>query len=149
MRLFLALILAVSPLANVSASAESENEPAKDQMDVVSRAIVGLSASKVAELTSRFNKEENTGYYLRDLSFIGRYSTRVGPRLLFRTTFIRSSPYRPDAVTPPRGHSFLVALDDKFTVLGYQRIEVDSTITFSDGKVRSEEAMLFDFNATK
>jgi hypothetical protein len=149
MRLFVALCLAVIPLADVSASAESENEPAKNQMDVVAQAIAALSSSKIAELTSRFNQKENTGYYLRDISFVGRYSTRVGPRLLFRTTFIRSSPYRPDAVTPPRGHSYLVALDDKFSVLGYRGIEVDSTITFSDGKARSEEALLFDFNAAK
>ncbi len=149
MRFIVALCLTVISLADVSASAESENEPAKDQMDVIARAVASLSSSRVAELTSRYNPEEDTGYYLRDISFIGRYPTRVGPRLLFRTTFIRSSPYRPDASTPPRGHSFLVALDDKFVVLGYQGIEVKSTITFSDGKVRSEEALLFDFNETR
>jgi hypothetical protein len=149
MRFIVALCLVVISLTNVSASAESENEPAKDQMDVIARATAALSSSRVAELTSRFNHPENTGYYLRDISFIGRYPTRVGSRLLFRTTFIRSSPYQPDAGAPLRGHSFLVVLDDKFTVLGYQGIEIDSTITFSAGKVRSEEALLFDFNSTK
>lgn len=147
MRFFAAVCMAVISLTKVSASAESENEPSKDQMDVIARALAALSASRVAELTSRFNQEESTGYYLRDISFIGRYLTHVGPRLLFRTTFIRSSPYRPDMITPPRGHSFLVALDDNFAVLGYRGIEIDSTITFSDGKVRSDEALLFDFNA--
>ena len=149
MRNLVMICLAMIPATILLGSAESENEPGKGQMDVIARAVTSLSQVSIPEIRSRFNKDENTGYYLRDISFLGRYPTKVGVRLLFRTTFIRSSPYRADAITPPRGHTFVIAFDDQFTVLGYQRTEADSTVTVTEGTVRSDEALLFNFNTTK
>ncbi len=133
----------------VQASAVSENEPAKDQMNVVAKAIKAMAQSGIPQITSRFHTAEETGYYLRDISFLGRFPTPQGPRLVCKATFVRSSPYRKDAITPPRGHTFAVAFSDDFQVLEIANIDRDDTVTFQDGVVSSHGIRIFDFRSAK
>jgi len=116
------------------ASPESENEPASGQMDILASALSAIQKSGVKELTSQYNKIEKTGYYARESSFLGRFSSLGGYRNIIKFQFVRSSRYDSENnSTPPRGHSFVVIFDDSINYLSHRRIEYDSTLKVKDG----------------
>lgn len=149
MRFAILLCLFGQSAGQVRASAVSENEPAKDQMNVVAKAIEAMAHSGIPQITSRFNAAEETGYYLRAVSFLGRFSTPQGPRFVCKATFVRSSPYREGAITPSRGHTFAIAFSDDFQVLQIANIGRNDTVTFQDGVVSSHGIRIFDFRSAR
>jgi hypothetical protein len=130
MRLFIA-ILVFCPWAFLKANSESESEPSRDQAQVLVKAISALQESKIGELRSVYSEKEKTSYYLRDASFIARIQTPSGYRLVFRFTFVRSSPYRKDAITPPRGHTFAVVFDDSIHYLWHGSVATPDDLVLS------------------
>lgn len=113
--LSLSFILALELHPKAMADALSYNEPRKDQFRVLMTAITKIEALSDSPLHSYLSKDESTSYYLRDASFLGRTTTVKGYMNLVRVTFIRSSPYLEERslTSPPRGHSFVVFLDDE------------------------------------
>ena len=131
-------------------SAESENEPARNQMDILVKAISNLPNTGVHELTPKYNKKENTGYYIREAKFIGRVATPKGHRIVMRFMFIRSSTYGDiDNSTPPRGHTFIVVFDDSLQYITHKRIEFTSKLSIEDTKLMINRVIQMDLGSLK
>jgi hypothetical protein len=137
-------ILYLATIASVFASAESEHEPSPEQTSIIFSASESFQKTGVSDITNRFDPKEKTSYYLSDISFLGRYLTESGYKLAFRCRFVRSSPYKKDSITPPRGHSFFVALADDFGYLRHFSIEEDTKITINEGLVYADDVLLCD-----
>jgi hypothetical protein len=132
MRFCLTIFLGLAFVQGIRASAESENEPSAGQYDILSKAI---SASPIK---SHYSDKEKIAYYLRDASFIARVKTIKGYLLVFRFTFIRSSPYREGAITPPRGHTFAIVFDDNFDSAWYREADMPDDLKLDGVKLSAE-----------
>jgi len=134
----------------VIASPESENEPARTQMDILVSALSTIQKSGVEQLTTKYNKIEKTGYYVRNSSFIGRFHTPSGFRNIIKFKFIRSSKYdSEDNSMPPRGHSFVVIFDDSIDYLSHRRIEHDSMLQVEGATLIIDQSINVDLAVLK
>ena len=140
MRSAIALFLIFAVVANIRASAESENEPSAAQFDVLSKAI---SASPIK---SYYSDKEKTSYYLRNANFVARIKTSKAYFLVFRFTFIRSSPYRKDAVTPPRGHTFILVFNDSVEPLWHREIDMPDDFRIDEAVLKADGQWSFNLH---
>ncbi|GAA5496353.1 hypothetical protein Rhal01_02536 [Rubritalea halochordaticola] len=115
------------------ADAETYHEPHRNHPDILLKAMQALQASDSPFFQSKFHAPD-TAYYLRDISFMGRYETKHGYKNLIRCTYIRSSPYIAErsSTSPPRGHSYLVAFSYELKPEYYLPIPMPESASFTD-----------------
>ena len=87
-------------------------------MTLLSNGLLPIANSGIDGLTPRYNIRESTGNYVKEATFVCRFTISSSFQLVLPLQYNRSSIYGATTSSPlPRGHTFNVALNDQVQYL--------------------------------
>lgn len=104
--------------------------------------VAALDKSKSPELRTK-KEDDGTTYHLRAVHYLGQLARDGKTYLVAQASFVRSSPPGQD-IPPPRGHSFVVLLDESFQIIAQGRSD-HSLLHMIGSKLMEVDTELADF----